>query len=166
MGCRQRVDLLGVKDGVAFHEGDFFLNIRPLVVCRGFLEGAGIHDQSPLLPFADVPAKHRRLFEGQLDRADIILFHCRRPEHEDVHASVGNTHPSQWSRYRPRNMRRLPRLQPRLYALLKGGNDLVGNAAVNVVFFTQVAPLYLPVLRLMWPTTDSDKKGGESISLI
>jgi hypothetical protein len=52
----QAVDLLGVKNRVALHKGDFGFNLRAFVVGAGLGETVGVNDQRTLFPFANLSA--------------------------------------------------------------------------------------------------------------
>jgi len=53
---RQAFDLLGIEHAIAFHEGDFPLDVLALVVGLGLGEAVGVDDQGAVLALADVAA--------------------------------------------------------------------------------------------------------------
>ena len=84
----QALHLLGIENRVSLHEGDFALLRLALVVRLGLGEGVGVNDKRAMLALADLPAQLLGLLVGEPQGADIAFFHCCRPKHEDVHATV------------------------------------------------------------------------------
>ena len=131
----QAVDLLGVKNRVAFHERNFGFNLRALLVGAGLGEGVGVNDQRTFFAFAHLSAKFGGLLVGQPQRAAIALLHGGRPKHQNIDATIGNASGAKRTRYSSRLVSSgLPRLQPCEIAALDVGDDFVGDSAVNVQF--------------------------------
>lgn len=130
----QAVDLLGVENCVALHEGDFGFNLRALLVGVGLRKRVGVNDKRAFFAFAYLPAKLGGLLVGEPERASVALLHRRRPKHQHIDAAIRNASGAQRARHRPGFVPGLPGLQPCEIAGLDVGDDFVGHPAVNVLF--------------------------------
>ena len=86
----QTVDLLGVENRIALHEGDFGFNLRALLVGAGLGEGVGVNDKRAFFALAHLPAKLGGLLVGEPERAGVALLDRRRPKHQHIDAAIGN----------------------------------------------------------------------------
>ena len=129
---RKVLALLGIEHGVALQEGNFALDLLALLVRLGSGDPVGIDHKLAGLALPDITAKLQRLLEGQPKRAG-IAFHGRgRPKHDDVDSLVGGAVVPQGAADPTCRMRGVPGPKPGANALLKVGNDLVRDPAVNV----------------------------------
>ena len=128
----QAFALLGIEYGVTLHEGDFALALLALVVGLGAGDAVGIDDELAALAFPHMAAELQRLFEGEPERGGVAFGHGCRPQHHDIDALIGNAVMAQGAGDAAGCMFGVPWLHPRAHALLKVGDDLAGDAAVNV----------------------------------
>src|SRR6202521_5086696 len=131
----QPVALLGVEYGAALHVGDFPLGLLALGVGLGAGDAVGIDHQLAGLSLADMPAEFDGLLKGQPQRAGVGFGHGGRPQHHDIDALVGDAVMTQRAGDPAGGVLRAPRPVPRADALLQVGDDLGGDAAVNVTDF-------------------------------
>ena len=74
---RQVIDLLNVKNGLAFHEGDGDIDIiTGALIGFSALDRIGINDRRAFFALANVTAKLLRLTKGHPDRGRKAAFHC------------------------------------------------------------------------------------------
>ncbi len=129
----QAFDLLHIEHGVALHEGDgFLLVLAGLRVGLGLGHRVGIDDQAAMLALSDVSAQFVRLFERHPDRGDVTLGGRFHPQHQDIHPGIGLAVMTQGAADPPGGVFGVPRPQPRPHALLKVGNNFLGDSGVNV----------------------------------
>jgi hypothetical protein len=130
----QSVDLLGVKDRVALHKRNFDFDVGAGVVGVGPDDLVGVDDEGSFLALAHLSAELGGLLVGQPERAAVVFLHGSGPQHQDIDAAVGLAAGAQRPRYRPGLVAGLPWLQPGEISTLEIGEDLVGDAGVNVGF--------------------------------
>jgi hypothetical protein len=131
----QSVALLGIKHGIALHVGNFALGLLAPGVGLGAGDAVGIDHELAGLALADMPAELKRLLEGQPQRAGISLGHGGRPQHHDIDALVRDSVMTKRAGDPAGGVFGVPRPVPRADALLQIGDDLAGDAAVNVADF-------------------------------
>jgi hypothetical protein len=156
---RQLAALLGVEHGVALHERDFALGLLALGIGLGAPDAVGIDHQLAGLALADMPAELDRLLEGQPQRAGIALGDGGRPQHHDVDALVGKAVMTQRAGDPAGGVVRIPRPVPGANALLQIGDDLAGDAAVNVTDFGHGLFSVRPWLQLLLQPCPSARPG-------
>ena len=73
---------------------------------------------------------------GRLAECDggVTLFHRRRPQHQDIDALIGNAVATQGPRDARGGVLGISRLEPRPDAFLELGNDLIGDALLDIRF--------------------------------
>jgi hypothetical protein len=86
------------------------------------------------LALAHLSAELGGLLVGQPERAAVVFLHGSGPQHQDIDAAVSLAAGAQRPRYRPGLVAGLPWLQPGKISALEIGEDLVGDAGVNVRF--------------------------------
>lgn len=129
----QALDLFDVEDRVALHEGDRLIDLLAgLFISFGARERVSIDDGRALFAFPDMAAEFAGLLEGHPDRGAEVPFHRRSPERQDVDAAIGLSVVAQRAGDGSGGVRGVPGLCPGFDALLQGGDDLVGDAGVDV----------------------------------
>ena len=92
-----------------------------------------IDDGRAFLAPADVGAKFDGLAVGHPDRCGEALHAGRHPQRQNVDAGVGLAVVTQRSRDTPGRMFGVPGPDPRPYAVFESGDDLCGDARVDVL---------------------------------
>jgi hypothetical protein len=129
---RQAFDLFAVENGVALHKGDFAGGLLAVVAGLGARDLVGIDDKRSVLALPDMRAQFLRLAESHPDRTDEALQFGFAPQHQHIDALVRLPVATQGPGDPPGGMLGIPRLEPRADAAFEVGNDLVGDARVNV----------------------------------
>jgi hypothetical protein len=130
----QALNLLDIEDRVGFQERDGpFGLVTGRLVGFGTAHRVGVDHGRALLALADVAAPFDGLLERHPDRRRVVRGHCRCPERQDVDAGIGLAVVAQGPGDMPRRVGGVPGLGPGFHALLKGFDDLVGDAAVDIL---------------------------------
>jgi hypothetical protein len=127
----QAFDLLGVKDGVALHEGDRPLGILAAFGYLGADDLVGIDDKAPAFALANIGFQLKRLLEGHPHRRGVTFVDGLGPQHQDIDALIGNAICAERARNARFPVPGAPWFQPRPDAALKVGHDPVGDGATS-----------------------------------
>ena len=131
---RKPFDLLDIEDRIALHEGDgLFGFLAGGFIDLGAGDGVGVDHKLAALAFADMSAKLLGLPEGHPDRGAVACAYRSRPEHQDVDAVIGLAVVPKGLCDAPCRVFRVPGLHPGPHALFQIGDDLAGDAGVNVL---------------------------------
>jgi len=85
-----------------------------------------------MLALADIGAQFLCLAEGEPQRSAVSVRHRGGPQHDDVDALVRDAVVTERAGDAPDGMVGVPWLHPRADALLKVGDDFVGDPAVDI----------------------------------
>ena len=129
----QAVDLLDIEDRVALHVGDGLVDL----LAGGFIgfgsgERVGVDDRLALLALADMRPEFGGLAVGHPGWRGKSAIDGSRPEHQDVDSVIGLTVMTQGPRDAPGGVLGIPGFHPGAHALFQIGDDLVGDARINV----------------------------------
>src|SRR5262249_15185682 len=95
-------------------------------------EAVGIDDERAVFALAHLAAELERLAVGHPDRTGEAFEHGVAPEHQHIDALVGLAIGAQRTGDAPGGMLGVPRLEPGTDPLLEVGDDLGGDAGVDV----------------------------------
>ena len=130
----QSFDLFDVEHGVTLEEVDVARDFDPAVgvglVAR---DAVRIDDGRAFLAPADVGAKFDGLAVGHPDRCGEALHAGRSPQRQNVDAGVGLAVVTQRPRNAPGDVFGVPGPNPRPHSVFEGGDDLRGDAGVDVL---------------------------------
>ena len=132
VGGGQAIDLFGVEDGIAFEEGDSVLFLLTVIVCLAAGEGVGVDDERSFLAAADLAAQLGRLAVGHPQRGDEVLAKGGKPQQQDIDTPIGYGIEAERSRHLAGGVSGVPGLHPGTHAGFQLGDDLSGDAGINV----------------------------------
>lgn len=132
---RKAVDLLAVKNRVAFEERNLAFGLFAVVVRLRAMDAVGKNDRTAFLAFANLRAEFLRLLVGHPNGTGEVVRHGFHPQHHDVDAAIRLPVVAQGPRDAPGGVFGVPGLEPGADAFFEFLDEARRDARVKIGFF-------------------------------